>query len=132
MMRAGFGGTGVGRALTAIGAGAFEIPFLASMVITVGMVARLPMVAGWDGLLPAWWSELHPVYRTPFKAIGAVTVSVMLMGILSLWGAGNQEAVQVTAAVGVASLCLMYLLLFGVVLFGFRSRLDRPGLGLRL
>src|SRR5271167_2806323 len=103
MMRAGFGGTGVGRALTAIGAGAFEIPFLASMVITVGMVARLPMVAGWDGLLPGWWSELHPRFRTPSKAIGVVTVSLLLLGVLSLLGADNQEAAQLSAAIGIGS-----------------------------
>ena len=26
---------------------------------------RLPMVAGWDHLLPAWFSRLDPRYRTP-------------------------------------------------------------------
>jgi glutamate:GABA antiporter len=132
LMHAGFGSGGWATALTWVAVGTFTIAVISSLVVFLGMVARLPMVAGWDGLLPGWWSELHPVYRTPSKAIGAVTVSIMLIGVLSLWGAGNQEAVQATAAVGVASLCLMYMLLFGVVLFGFRSRADRPGLGLRL
>jgi amino acid transporter len=132
LMRAGFGTSGFGTALAWVAVGTFSIAVIASMVVFLGMVSRLPMVAGWDGLLPGWWSELHPIYRTPSKAIGAVTASAMLIGVLSLLGAGNQEAVQVTTGVGVASLCLMYLLLFGVVLFGFRSRVDRPGFGLRL
>jgi glutamate:GABA antiporter len=132
VIHSGFGAGGWAMALTWIAVATFSIALISSQVVFLGMVARLPMVAGWDGLLPGWWSELHPVYRTPSKAIGAVTLSVLLMGVLSLWGAGNQEAVQVTAAVGVASLCIMYMLLFGVVLIGFRSRGDRPGLGLRL
>ncbi len=132
LMHAGFGSGGWATALTWVAVGTFSIAVIASLVVFLGMVARLPMVAGWDGLLPGWWSELHPVYRTPSKAIGAVTVSIMIIAVLSLWGAGNQEAVQAAASVGVASLCIMYMLLFGVVGFGFRSRSDRPGLGLRL
>jgi len=131
-MHSGFGPGAGASALTWIAVATFSIAFVSSQIVFLGMVARLPMVAGWDGLLPAWWSELHPVYRTPSKAIGAVTLSVLLMGILSLWGAGNQEAVQVTAAVGVSSLCIMYILLFGVVLFGFRARRLRLGFLVRL
>jgi glutamate:GABA antiporter len=132
VMHAGFGATGMGRALAAIAVGSLNISFAASMVIVVGMVARLPMVAGWDELLPRWWSALHPTFRTPSKAIGAVTASVMLLGVLSLLGAGNQEAVQVSVGAGVGSLCIMYMLLFAVILFGFRSRSWRPGVGIRL
>jgi amino acid transporter len=29
---------------------------------------RLPMVAGWDGLLPAWFTRLHPRFRTPINS----------------------------------------------------------------
>jgi glutamate:GABA antiporter len=131
-MHSGFGSGSGAVVLTWIAVGTFSIALIAGQVVFLGMVARLPMVAGWDGLLPGWWSELHPVYRTPSKAIGAVMACVLLMSILSLWGAGNQEAVQVTAAVGVASLCIMYMLLFGVVLFAFRFGAVRAGAGLRL
>ena len=82
--------------------------------------------------IPAWWSELHPKFRTPSKAVGAVAVSVLLMGAASLMGAGNQEAFQATTAVGVASICIMYLLLFGAVLLGFRSHSLGLGFGIRL
>jgi glutamate:GABA antiporter len=96
------------------------------------MVARLPMVAGWDGLLPPWWSDLHPRLRTPIKAIAAVTASMMILGALSLWGAGNQEAVQVSTGAGFGSVCIEYVLLFGVILVGFRSGESRPRSALRL
>lgn len=131
-LHSGFGSGTDAAALTWVAVGTYSLALIASQVVFLGMIARLPMVAGWDGLLPAWWSELHPVYQTPSKAIGAVTAAVVLMSIFSLWGAGNQEAVQVTLAVGVASLCVMYMLLFGVVLFAFRSGSVRASLGLRL
>jgi amino acid transporter len=112
LFQAAVGDTVLGRVLTFIGIGALNLPFTAAMVVTIGMVARLPMVAGWDGLLPGWWSELHPRFRTPSKAIGVVTGAMFLLGALSLWGAGNQEAIQVSAGAGGGSLCLMYMLLF--------------------
>ncbi len=132
LMHAGLGVTGAGRVMTAIAVCAFNVVHVASMVIGIGMVARLPMVAGWDGLLPLWWSELHPKFRTPYKATGAVTVAVMLLGVLSMAGSGNQEAVQVTLAVGIGSYCLMYTLLFASILAGFRSGPWRPGAAIRL
>ena len=35
-----------------------------------------------------------------------MTLGIMLMGTVSLWGADNQEAYEITLAVGLASLCL--------------------------
>jgi hypothetical protein len=52
-------------------------------------------VAGWDGLLPSWWSELHPRLGTPVKALTAITVASVGIGTASLLGVGEQEAVQV-------------------------------------
>ena len=128
----GLGTTVIGRALTMVAIGSFSFMLIATLIVVVGMIARLPMVAGWDGILPAWWSELHPRFRNPSKAIAAVAASLVLMGALSLLGAHNQEAVQVLYAVGYGSYCLMYLLMFGAVVFGFRSASWRPGVAIRL
>jgi len=56
----------------------------------------------------------------------------MLMAVLSLWGAANQEAVQALTGVAMAALCVMYMLLFGAILFGFRNTPQPPGLAIRL
>lgn len=43
--------------------------------------ARLPMVAGWDRLLPEWFTRLHPRRGTPINSIlfvGAVTLAAGL------------------------------------------------------
>ncbi len=127
--RAGFGDSGVGRILTLIAVGAFSATFVASGIVLVGMLSRLPMVAGWDGVLPGWWSELRR--GSPAKAIAAVAGGVAVMGAASLFGAHNQEAVQALSAVACGSYCIMYLLLFGTVVFGFRATEWRPGMAVR-
>jgi amino acid transporter len=131
VMEVGFGNSSIGHTLAAIAVVAPSLGLMATVVIVVGMVARLPMVAGWDGILPAWWSELHARFKTPYKAIGAVALGLFCMGALSLLGAENQEAVQVLSAVGFGSYCLMYLLLLGMVAAGFRSSVFRPGVLMR-
>ena len=132
VMLAGFGHSGIGWAITAFTVVAFCISLVAALAVAVGMVARLPMAAGWDGLLPSWWSRLNPRFGTPSRAIAAVSAALLLMGVLSLLGAHNQEAVQVLGAVGFGSYCIMYMLLFGAVIFGFRSTSWRPGIAIRL
>jgi amino acid transporter len=130
--RVAFGAHGLGATLTAIAVVIAIVAVVGGVVTAVGLVSRLPMVAGWDNLLPGWWSELHPRFRTPSKAIGAVSASLLSVCVLSLLGAGNQEAVQVAMAAGFGSYCIMYMLLFGAVLLGFRSGVWRPGLGVRM
>jgi glutamate:GABA antiporter len=57
-VQAGFGNSSAGRLLSLSATGIFTFSIVAAQVVMVGMVARLPVVAGWDGLLPGWWSEL--------------------------------------------------------------------------
>ncbi len=57
---------------------------------------------------------------------------LLVLGVLSLQGTNDQEATQLSIGIGVASRCIVHLLLFPVVLFGFRSRPDRPGIGIRV
>ena len=127
-LQRGFGASAVAGPFTALTILGFNAMLLATGILMVGMVARLPMVAGWDGILPAWWSELHPTFRTPAKAIAVVAAGLAIAGALSLLGAENQEAIQVLFGIAYGCYCVMYLLLFGAVLFGFRggpTRTDR-------
>jgi amino acid transporter len=131
-IHAGIGSGALGNVMTLALVAIFSYGLIAAGIVLVGMIRRLPMVAGWDGLLPAWWSDLHPTWRTPPKAIAAVSAVIMLLGILSLVGAGNSEAYETLMGAATAALCVMYALLFGVILFGFRAAPERPSLGLRL
>lgn len=132
VLHLGFGPTLAGQVFTLFSVIGFATVQIATLMVVVGLVARLPMVAGWDGVLPAWWSELHPRFRVPVKAIAAVAASMIVIGALSLLGAQNQEAVQVLNAAAFGSYCIMYLLMFGSVLFGFGRSSWRPGVPLRL
>ena len=55
---------------------------------------RLPMVAGWDHLLPDWFSRLDPRYRTPVGSLLFAGAAGSVLLILANLGTGNQEAFQ--------------------------------------
>ncbi len=63
--------------LTIFGVAARQI---ALMSIYFAGNTRLPMVAGWDNLLPAWFAKLHQRYRTPVNSILFVGVTPKLPG----------------------------------------------------
>lgn len=84
-------------------------------------VTRLPMVAGWDHLLPQWFTKLHPRYKTPVNSILVVGVITLALGLLSLIGVGNQEAFQLLFNAGGIFYALTYLVMFAIPLFGLRA-----------
>jgi amino acid transporter len=93
---------------------------------------RLPMVAGWDGLLPAWFSKLHPRFRTPIYSIlmvGAITLVYTLAGQV---GVGLQEAYQITENVAGILYAFTYIALFAIPLVAVNRLAQRPPLWLRL
>jgi len=132
LMQAGFGNSGLGEILTIATVCALTLNTFAGAVAMVGMTSRFPMVIGWDRLLPDWWSDLHPRFRTPVKALAMVTGACILVAFVSSWGAGGQEVIQIGMGAAIACLCIMYALLFSVILFGKKSPELRPGGALRL
>ncbi len=57
------------------------IYYLATFCAFFTASTRLPMVAGWDHLLPEWFSRLHPRYKTPVNSVlflGAATLVVAI------------------------------------------------------
>ncbi|HKG45994.1 MAG TPA: APC family permease [Pyrinomonadaceae bacterium] len=82
---------------------------------------RLPMVAGWDRLLPAWFSRLHPRYKTPINSILFVGGVALMLGLLSLSGVHAHEAFQVLENAGSVFYSLTYLALFAIPLFGMKA-----------
>jgi amino acid transporter len=95
--------------------------YFTQTVACVAQVSRLPMVAGWDGLLPGWFSELHPRFKTPVRSLLLVVVSCLVFGGLSLLQVGEQEATQLLVGAGMACSGCYYLAMFAVVLL---DRLD--------
>jgi amino acid transporter len=74
------------------------------------------MVAGWDHLLPAWFSRLDPRYRTPVGSVLFAGVAGAVLLILANVGTGNQEAFQLLHNAGGILFALTYLVMFAIPL----------------
>jgi len=111
----------------------------ASLVAPIGIVAmlgirvaqssvmfagntRLPMVAGWDGLLPQWFTRVHPRYKTPVNSIVFVGGATLAVSIAGLVGVGKQEAFQLLWNTSAIFYALTYLVMFAIPLAGLRGR----------
>ena len=132
VLRAGFGPFGIAGQLVTI-----------AILMTLGMrvaqtnvsftaVARLPMVAGWDRLLPPWFSKLHAQYRTPVNSIVLVGACAFGIALLSLVGVGQAEAFQLLFNASGMFYALTYVVMFAIPLFGLRGVSPPPPLWLRI
>jgi amino acid transporter len=94
---------------------------IAQMSINFSATARLPMVAGWDHLLPKWFTKLHPKYKTPAHSIffvGAMTLAFAMSGMI---GVGSQEAMQLFNNSSGIFYAVTYLVLFALPILGTAS-----------
>jgi amino acid transporter len=105
---------------------------VALMSIYLTANARLPMVAGWDDLLPAWFTRLHAKHKTPVNSILLVGVLALALGLLSLVGVGMQEANQLLDNAAGIFYALTYMVLFAVPVFAARRVGLRAPLWLRV
>jgi glutamate:GABA antiporter len=106
--------------------------YLATFNINFNGCARLPMVAGWDHLLPAWFTRLHPKYKTPVNSIYFAGAVAMAVSIAVLIGVGEQEAFEFLLVLAFAFYAIAYLALFAIPLLARRKLDIRPGLWLRI
>ena len=89
---------------------------------------RLPMTAGWDHLIPAWFVKLHPRYQTPVNSI--LLTSAVIVAMLALGTAGVHAAVAFGLLNDASSefYALAYLVMFLIPICGdplLRRRLPR-------
>ncbi len=92
---------------------------------------RLPMVAGWDRLLPQWFTRLNARYKTPLNSILFVGAVTLAFAIASQVGVGQQEAFQLIDNAAGIFYGIAYLILFAIPIFGLRKHATRPPLWLR-
>ncbi|MFL6375344.1 MAG: APC family permease [Pyrinomonadaceae bacterium] len=109
-------------------AGIASLTVLAMLVIriaqssfTFGGNTRLPMVAGWDGLLPGWFTRLHARYKTPVNSILFVGAATLVMSIVGAIGVGKQEAFQLLWNASGLFYALTYVVLFTIPIIGLRG-----------
>ena len=132
VLRVGYGPFGIATPLV-------TLAILMTLAMRVGQasvaftaVTRLPMVAGWDHMLPAWFSRLHATYKTPVNSILLVGASSFGVAALSLVGVGHAEAFQLLFNASGIFYALCYVVMFAIPLVGLRGVTPRPPLWLRL
>jgi glutamate:GABA antiporter len=114
----GTAGWSLGHVLAPAILAALFIGRVAQASLIFNATTRLPMVAGWDHLLPSWFSRLHLRYKTPVGAIVFIGVLTIVALVLGSAGVGSQEAVQIMSNAGVILYALTYLLMFAIPLLG--------------
>jgi len=85
-------------------------------LLSFNSAARLPLVAGWDHLLPPWFTRLHPKHRTPIGSIVVLGGVVLVLAFLTSLGAGNQEGYQLLQSASTVSYGGAYLTMFAIPL----------------
>jgi glutamate:GABA antiporter len=101
---------------TSLFGGLIILTLIGQRLLLFNFTVRLPMVAGWDHLLPAWATRLHPQYRTPVGSIAFIGGLTLTVAILTSLGAGNQEAYQLLQSAGGVTFALAYLVMFAIPL----------------
>lgn len=105
---------------------------LSTANLTFSASSRLPMVAGWDHLLPGWFTRLHPKYRTPTNSILFIACVTLAASMVVLIGVNEEEAFSLLQIWSFTLYGLAYLAMFAIPLVGNRERGIKPPVWLRL
>jgi amino acid transporter len=126
--RAAFGNSGLANRAAQFGIALILARAVAAASLLFTGVTRLPMTAAWDRVVPAWFTRLHPVRRTPVNSILFVAGLVMVLILLSLLGVQEQESSQLLLNASIVHYAVAYIALFALPLFGARALRDKlPG-----
>ncbi len=123
-----FGGGGVAAAVAKLAIFLLQVRILGAASLLFTGATRLPMTAGWDDLIPAWFTRLHPRYRTPTNSIYVTGGVVACMLVLGSAGVRAAEAFGVLNDASSEFYALAYMAMFLIPICGaapVRARL--PG-----
>ena len=132
VLRAGFGPFGIAGPLVTIAILMTLGTRIAQATFSFTAVTRLPMVAGWDRMLPAWFSRLHGKYQTPVNSIILVGACSFGLSVLGNLGVGQAEAYQLLNNASGMFYAITYVVMFAIPLFGLRGVAPRPPLWLKV
>jgi amino acid transporter len=137
VLAAGFGtasggGLDLGLYLGRIAILLLALATVAQFALIVAETSRLPMVAAWDHLLPAWFMRLHPRYRTPTRSLIVFVAVALAFSLLASVGAGSQEAFQILTVAGNLCYAIYYIMMFAVPLLAGGRLGPKPGFFLSL
>jgi glutamate:GABA antiporter len=116
--RAALGNTGFASHFASIAILLLLVRAISAASLILTGLTRLPLTAGWDHLLPAWFTRLDPRRRTPVNSILFVTVLAIALIFLSMLGVREQEALQLLNSASNVHYGIAYVALFAIPLFG--------------
>ena len=105
---------------------------LSTANLTFSASSRLPMVAGWDNLLPKWFTRLHPKYKTPINPIFFIAGVTLAASVGVLIGVNEEEAFSLVQIWAFTLYGLAYLVMFAIPLAGNRKLPIQPRTWLRV
>jgi amino acid transporter len=120
LLTGGFGPLGATAAIVPLILSAMLAIRFAQASVNFAGASRLPMVAGWDHLLPAWFTRLSESRRMPVNSILFVGLATFALASLGLVGVGRHEAFQLLWNSAGIFYGLTYLAMFAVPLVGLR------------
>ena len=120
-LRIALGSTGIGNVFAIAAIFLLQLRLIGAASYIFTGVTRLPLAAGWDNLVPAWFTRLHPSWRTPANSILCTSILVFLLVVLANIGVHAQEAFQVLSNASLTHYELAYLAMFAIPLVGAAS-----------
>jgi glutamate:GABA antiporter len=116
-----FGQSGPAAAVGKLAILLLQIRILGAASYLYTGATRLPMAAGWDHLVPAWFNTLHPVHKTPVNSIYVTSGIIVVMLLLGSAGVRAAEAFGVLNDASSEFYALAYLAMFLIPLCGARG-----------
>ncbi len=132
VLRAGFAPFGIAGPLVTIAILMTMAMRIAQSSVSFTAVTRLPMVAGWDSMLPSWFSRLHKKYQTPVNSIVLVGLCSFGLSVIGSVGVGQAEAFQLLFNASGIFYALTYVVMFAIPIFGLRGISPSPPMWLKL
>ena len=117
-LRIALGNSGIGNLLAIVAILLVQLRLLGASSYLFTGVTRLPMTVGWDELLPAWFTRLHPRWKTPVNSILCTFALILLLVALANVGVHAQEAFQVLSNASFTHYELMYMAMFAIPIVG--------------
>lgn len=131
-LRLGSRALGFSGFIVPLAIGLLFVNYPTSFSVYFSASARLPMVAGWDHLLPEWFTRLHARYKTPVNSILVLGAVTLAGSVVALIGVGPQEAYELLLTWAFTFYAIAYLALFAIPFLSPKERGLRPGLWLRI
>lgn len=117
-MRMTLGMSGVGNVAAIVAILLLQVRLLGATSYLFTGVTRLPMAAGWNHLVPEWFTRLDPKRRTPTNSIACTCGLVLALILLASTGVHAQEAYQLLTNASLTHYEVAYLAMFAVPLVG--------------